>query len=853
MWRRNRPSMATVSLRMRPPAHGPAPSSGSSARGDWEGPVAMREVLKGLHALRVPLALDAEVRSSGRRSLTLTIPRADLPTVRRFLWPVYRGWAWEERPSGPPHRAWRTGRVARIVRSGGRGEGPYPELSPGELPGWTPWEGFLRLVLEPGWEAWMRLVLTPAGSSLPRPLPAPDPEGPRSPPHEIGREMLNRTTQRTLEPRWRAGGIVLLWNDERPRSLPASRRGATRGVTHASLGSAVLRAGARTAQPDRDSERLSRLLSALSTNVGGGGFRLSWARTRWGSERVARALLRADGLVEGAWGSLRDGFLTCSEVARWLPPRELRDTWLLTAPETPGGIVLGHDPLGTPVRLSWSPKEGHHLLVAGETGLGKSTLLTHLATKVYGPDTSIIVFDPLGESVRDLAAALPERARGECLLISPRRAPLALNALAPPRDPSAAREEGRSRRVKELVSAFRTVRAERYGETFYWGPRIEDILTRVFLLLSYCPGATLEDALRLVRGDGGPDLPPDLPIDPARWRTMQEELRQEKPEDMSGARRVLSEVTLSAPLSRMLNARNPRWDLSETLVPGRVTLLSLDRPDLGGRDSSYLGSVLLSLLWSQISSGSRERSKVVLVLDEVQEYANASLGEMLRLGRRYNLHVWLATQSLASLSADLRDTLVTNARDIVLFRGSPADARLAVDTLGLAEARDLLTLPRGRAIAFLEKAAQVTPVNIPAPSTPTAAGKGNDVLEGIARATLDRWEGPSSSPGVPPGGEEVAPAEPGDGLFSIVRVLASDAGSGEAGTPFEVPMRRLVSLAGGDVRRVRALGALLKGTGALVRSERRDGERVWVLTRDGLEHSLPRPSGEPERKPALAD
>jgi hypothetical protein len=493
--------------------------------------------------------------------------------------------------------------------------------------------------------------------------------------------------------------------------------------------------------------------------------------------------------------------------------------------------------------------------------MGKSTLMVELAKQALDGRTALIVFDPLGETARDLLLGLPEESMKRSIWVSPNLSPIGLNALAPPKGlgPDKA-SVGRERLVGELVTAFRRVRAERYGETIYWGPRIEDLLTRVFLFLSYWPEATLKDAHEILTDPKGAHLP--FESEPEKARRMQElleALQRERPEEMEGARRVVSEVTNSTSLSRLLSCRSPRWDLSRALEPGSVTLFSMERAESGARAASYLGSILLSLVWSHLVARGSHGDKVVLVLDEVQEYANDSLAEMLRLGRRYNLHVWAATQSLSGLSPDLRDSLLTNSRDLVLFRGSPSDAKLASDHLGLPSEGDLLALPRGRARAFLGKASSVTAVNVswtPIPSEELEARK-NDAMSCVLSNSREFWAGD------PPGSVEGsnlqrAPESVANARTPPARALGSRdlddllaallAGSLEhpEGEPFVVSLKRVEAMVSGDQRTLRMLGSLLKGRGALVRAEKVDGERMWVLTREGLQAAYP-PPWPPER------
>ncbi|MDE1835957.1 MAG: hypothetical protein KGJ23_05005 [Euryarchaeota archaeon] len=311
----------------------------------------------------------------------------------------------------------------------------------------------------------------------------------------------------------------------------------------------------------------------------------------------------------------------------WLPPWDARRTPGLRSLPSTGtrDLHVGTDPAGERVGWSLTRGEGHHLTVAGETGMGKSTLLQRLAADAMGDGrTSLIVVDPLGETAQGVLHLLSPAARSRSVWVAPLRSPVGINALELPTGLTGANARAeRERRVSELVTALRRVRAERYGETFYWGPRIEDLLTRTFLVLSACPGSTLRDAHELLSE-------PDRWVGPlssedeggkealALW----ESIRREGPEERQGALRIVQEVALSSAISRLLATRAPRWSLSRALEPGAVTFFDLERTAIGVRASSYLGAALLSLLWSFLLAR-KDRGKVLLILDEVQEYTHA--------------------------------------------------------------------------------------------------------------------------------------------------------------------------------------------------------------------------------------
>ena len=835
------------------------------------------EAVRALHALGMPFAIDLEVLPHGHSSLDLIVPRKFRGTAARILGPRMSPWAWTEGPTMPlrlSHADRGQLLVGAICRGRGSSTGRAPPLrSSRSEKDVSPWTLLIPALKEPGWSLRVRWIAVPVGPShaatlLPIPqLPRGDRETPlpRPPAHHLEREMEDLRAERAVGPFWACAGGLL--------AVPER-------------GTEDLRERARS---------LRALWRSLSGLPGGTGFELRWKPRVKGQEMWLRALSHWD-----PWGGWRgrlgigDGpmHLSPSELLLWLPPWDARRTpGLHVRGEPPrSGIPLGHDEAGEPVLWEVAPREGHHATVAGETGMGKSTLLQRLSARLALSGAAVVVIDPLGETARGLLELLPETSRSRAVWISPLRSPVGINALALPDGPQGldARAE-RERRVSELVTALRRVRAERYGDTVYWGPRIEDLLTRTLLTLSSCPGATLLDAAELLSDPEHWIGPIPSPSEGVReTQALWESIRREGPEDRQGALRVVQEVALSSSISRVLASRAPRWSLDRALVPGAVTLFDLERRSVGVRASSYLGAALLSLLWSFLLAR-KDQGKVVLLLDEVQEYASDALAEMLRLGRRYNLHVLAATQSLSTLQDPLREALVTNSRDLFFFRGSAADARLAREGLGVGRDQDLASLPRGTLLALLEKGTHIVRVRTeaplaraartgaspdqlylaciersrafwssedgdedgsaprspnspspPAPSSPSSAGSAEALKGATAHPSAEERRGPSEGH-PPPAGPSTGPTESDRGLSLPLLALLVASLEAPEGEPFAVPVGRVRALCGQDERLLRRLGTALKGSGALLRTERQDGERVWWLSREGLTERAPSP------------
>jgi len=511
-----------------------------------------------------------------------------------------------------------------------------------------------------------------------------------------------------------------------------------------------------------------------------------------------------------------------------------------TEPRVGELLPFGRTLAGTVVGPVIEPDQGRHIAVLGETGMGKSSLLVSLARRA-ARTSGVILLDPLGDTARSLAEEIGPEEHRRSICISPSGQALRVNALegvAPGGSGDRVRSE---RRLNDLVHSLRRVRSGRYTDSAFWGPRLEEMLTRAVRAAAAWPRGTLVDAHTLLATGARlhRDVPPEA-IGPVR--ELAERIR-ERPEDAEGARRLLYEIVRSPVLERMLCAPTPDLKTAELVEPGRIVILSGDASHVGESTARYLLSVYLALVWSEILSRPRA-SKTFIVLDEAQWFSHESLAEMLRLGRRANLHVVLATQSIASLPEAVTEAVWTNVSDFVAFRGSPEESREFARAARGLSADAILSLPRGHAAVLLGKGRSVRWLrtlrlpprrrprceDAPGPSRGGDIGAIGSVLSkpDPEIAPVARGEGSNESPAVTPR----SPA-----ATDILEFLRRRAEGLPAGASLRISLEELRREVDPDGTAVRVAGSVLSRAGAIVGTERSNAGTVWRIAPD----RIPRP------------
>lgn len=378
---------------------------------------------------------------------------------------------------------------------------------------------------------------------------------------------------------------------------------------------------------------------------------------------------------------------------RPLPP----DPALLHAGRALG--VAGTDP-DRVIALSEADSMRHlHLL--GPSGVGKSTLLAHLALADMTAGRGVVVVDPKGDLVSDLLARIPLERQDDVAVLDARDpAPIGLNGLHRPADPDLAADV--------LLGVFHSLYAES------WGPRTQDILHACLLTLAR-------------RGDASIAMIPLLLTNPGLRRSLVGSVVKSDPmglgafwgwfEGISDAERLtaiaplmnkLRPVLLRPGIRAVFGQRQPRFSLDSVFTERRILLVNLAKGKIGGEGAQLLGSLVVALLWAsalhRIGTPEAQRSPVMLHIDEVQDYLRlpGDLGDALAQARGLGVGFTLAHQHLGQLPSSIREAVLANARSRVAFQLSARDSR---DIAGLAagqlQPEDLQALPAFHAYAQL--------------------------------------------------------------------------------------------------------------------------------------------------------
>lgn len=356
--------------------------------------------------------------------------------------------------------------------------------------------------------------------------------------------------------------------------------------------------------------------------------------------------------------------------------------------------------LGTTGRL-------RHLHVIGPTGVGKTTLLTHLIAADIKTGSGIVVFDPLGDLTDHVARLVPEDRIDDVVIVDPTDIdqPVGVNILS---------GQDRYRTVDFLVG----VMARLFASS--WGPRTADVLRAGLLTLTATPGSTLADLPELLTNPVFRRRHLAVVMDDrtlAGFWTWYEALSEaERSSVIAPVLNKIRAVVLRPEALRTLCHPDGRLDLGEVFTRRRVVVVRLAKGIIGEDSAALIGGLLLARLWQSILGRASvpvdRRHPVFVYLDEFQDYLRLpiGMGDMLAQARGMGVGIIAAHQHLGQLPDTVRRDVLSNTGSRVMFQTTADDARiLARDLEPHLTASDLRGLASREIVARIALPDRVLP------------------------------------------------------------------------------------------------------------------------------------------------
>lgn len=320
-------------------------------------------------------------------------------------------------------------------------------------------------------------------------------------------------------------------------------------------------------------------------------------------------------------------------------------------------VVIGHDTTtGQPVELSATDR-AEHLVLPGDTGMGKSTVMLHLILDDIERGVPFCLLDPKGTLVDRVVAAAP-RIDPEQLILwdvyGMRDCPIGLNPYdcLHPDD-----EHLVSYQAREATAILNNLYGDE-SEFRAWGARLEQILDQAGHVLCANPGFGMIELLMML--DQDPRARSYLiqkvthpPIE--RFWTHQFPLLIKGPNptfNTSSTDNKIDSFVRDVLLYGIVGQDCSTLDFEQLIDSDKGLLVKLIPSRVSKRTANLIGAVLISQILQAAYSRGFAAAPFHLYVDEFYRFSSPALAEGLRMVREFGVSVTLAYQDQEELTDD---------------------------------------------------------------------------------------------------------------------------------------------------------------------------------------------------------
>lgn len=315
---------------------------------------------------------------------------------------------------------------------------------------------------------------------------------------------------------------------------------------------------------------------------------------------------------------------------------------------------------------------GRHLYIVGQTGTGKSGLLTLLTLSDVFYNQGFAIIDPHGDYAADVMRYIPENRIKDVIYFNPadRDFPVGFNPLEVT-DPN----------LKNHISSELVGVLKRMFES--WGPRLEYILRYTILALLDYPNSTMLDITRMLTEKNFRNDVVKMIQDPVVRNFWINEFGGWNDKFASEAvAPVLNKVgafTANPLIRNIIGQPKSTFNIRKAMDERQILIVNLSRGLIGEDNAAILGAMIVTKI--QLAAMSRadiphieDRIPFYLYVDEFQNFATDSFAVILSEARKYGLNLTVANQYVAQMVPTVRDAIFGNVGSLVSFRVGADDA-----------------------------------------------------------------------------------------------------------------------------------------------------------------------------------
>jgi hypothetical protein len=368
--------------------------------------------------------------------------------------------------------------------------------------------------------------------------------------------------------------------------------------------------------------------------------------------------------------------------------------WPIEGPRVPG-LVLGTAPQLLPAariptrggltlaNATWPGMEARplvqplvgalsHTVVAGPTGVGKSSMMAGVAAAHLAAGRGLLLLDGKGDLAEQVLGMVPESRRDDVIVLSPGQGGSVPGLrVFSGSDPDVSGDL--------ILGVLRAIFIDS------WGVYSDKWLRAALVTLAHDRTATLGDLPFLFASDAYRlRLVGRLrdPILKATWAEFEALTPEARAHQLGSPLGKVNELLGRKSIRSVVAQSEPKWDMREALARGKVVIVSLSPGVIGAPASRLLAALVMHELALSIQARARipagKRRPFYVLVDEPRVFTDIDLplDSLFELARGLGVGLTLSAQSLTQLPDDLARAALTNSATLVAFRQNYDDARL---------------------------------------------------------------------------------------------------------------------------------------------------------------------------------
>ncbi len=358
----------------------------------------------------------------------------------------------------------------------------------------------------------------------------------------------------------------------------------------------------------------------------------------------------------------------------------------------------------TPIYITQDDKR-RHIYTIGQTGTGKSTMLTNLMLQDAYAGKGFCFIDPNGDEAEKFLGRIPANRAEDVIYFSPgdTEFPLGFNIMEYDRN----HPEQRDFLVQEAISMLYKLYDPQHQGII--GPRYEHWFRNAALTVMADPeGGTFIEIPKVFTDDEYLKKKFKYVTDPTVQDFWTGEMAQtdahSKSEMLGWFVSKFGAFANNAMLRNIIGQKTSAFNFRQIMDTNKILIANLSKGLLGELNAKLLGMIFVIKLqmaaMSRADTPEDQRVDFALYVDEFQNIATDSFATILSEARKYHFNLIVANQYIEQIDEQIRDAVFGNVGSMIIYRVGNDDAEyIAKQFSPQYDASDIANIPNHYAAA----------------------------------------------------------------------------------------------------------------------------------------------------------